>query len=122
MSRIRAAVWPSLRETRVLMTLETGQSLLKARLGASPQHPHALGTLLEAVSLWQGQRVHAVVAADVRAPFYGRCPGLTTGAPADNEWFTLDVIPIGMPRARRCIDGLGSFGALHELLRQEVAR
>lgn len=123
MARIHAAVWPSLRETRVLMTSVSGEPLLKARLGPSHQvHPGALETLLEAVALWQGQRVCAVLAVDARAPFYGQCPGLSTDAHLETVRYTVDVVPVGLRRPRRSLDGLGSFRQLHLLLDEEVPR
>ena len=51
------------RETRVLGT-EDEEVILKGRLLPNPSHPRALQWLLEAVALWQGQPVRAVLNAD----------------------------------------------------------
>ena len=123
MRRIQAAVWPSLRETRVLMTSASGQPLLKARLGPMTQlHPAALHTLLDAVSLWQGRPVHAVLAVDVRATSFGTPPGLSFGDHHDSDRYTLHVVPVGLRRPCQSLDGLGDFRALHALLGREVER
>jgi hypothetical protein len=105
------------------MTSATGEPLLKARLGPSHQvHPAALDTLLDAVALWQGQRVRAVLAVDVRAPFYGQCPGLSTEEHVQTLRYQLDVVPVGLVRPRRALDGLGSFRQLQLVLDQAVPR
>lgn len=123
MDQIQAIVWPSLRETRLLMTWESGEPLLKARLAPSHRaHPCALPTLLEAVALWQGRKIHAVLAADVRAPFFGRCPGLTIDDHIETLRYTLDVVPVGLARPRRTLDGFGSFRELHARVAEEVTR
>jgi len=56
-------VAPGSEATRVI-ALRGGTTLLKAHLRTSPAHPRALQWLLEAVALWQGARVRAVLCAD----------------------------------------------------------
>ena len=123
MRRIQAAVWPSLRETRVLMTSASGQPFLKARLAPMGQiHPSTLRMLLETMSWWQGRAIHAVVAVDVRAPSSEPCHGLNFDDLPASDRFTLDVVPVGLRRPSRSLDGLGDFRALHALLGREVER
>ena len=123
MRRIQAAVWPSLRETRILMTSASGHPLLKARLGPMTQaHPSALPMLLDAVSLWQGRPIHAVLAANVRAPWCDTHPGLIIGDHLDSDRYVLDVVPVGLRRPCRSLVGLGDFRALRTLLAREVPR
>ena len=53
-------------ETRVLATAGPKETVLKARLSATAQHPRAVPTLLEALALWQGMPVRAVIVAGDR--------------------------------------------------------
>jgi hypothetical protein len=64
-------VWsPGAERTRVLVT--RGQEiLLKARLSPGPAHPRAAQWLMEAIALWEGTPVRAVISADARADGYG---------------------------------------------------
>lgn len=57
-------VWsPGSQRTRVMVT--RGQEiLLKAQLGPGPSHPRAAQWLMEAIALWEGSPVRAVIAAD----------------------------------------------------------
>ena len=54
--------------------------VLRAQLPAEPDHPRAVQWLIEAIALWQGQPVHAVLAADTSSASY-----VTRLYPA---WFT----------------------------------
>jgi hypothetical protein len=51
-------------ETRLMLTEPSRGTVLKARLPASPAHPHAVRMLLESISLWYGAPLHAAVDAD----------------------------------------------------------
>lgn len=64
MSTIWVAMRPGLDSTRVLAVTPAGDTILKARLHTSPVHSRAVGTLLEALALWQGSKVDAVLVAD----------------------------------------------------------
>lgn len=59
---IRAAIFPQSTRTRVVVRQDSSY-LLKARLSPRPAHPRALPRLLEAIALWQGRKVHAVLSA-----------------------------------------------------------
>jgi hypothetical protein len=54
--------------------------VLRAELSPDPAHPRAVQWLIEALALWQGQPVHAVLAADASSTTY-----VTRLYPA---WFT----------------------------------
>lgn len=67
MTTLKITVSPGSTVTRVIAiqtSAEGSETVLKARLQASPAHPRALQWLLEAVALWQGTQVHAVVCAE----------------------------------------------------------
>jgi len=64
-------VWsPGPCETRVLVT-RGGEILLKAKLSPGPSHPRAAQWLMEAVALWEGAPVRAVISADAEDDGYG---------------------------------------------------
>lgn len=67
MSKTWVAIRPGMRGTRVLATMASGEAILKARLRTSPMHPRAVGTLLEAIALWEGHTVDAVLVAGAEA-------------------------------------------------------
>ena len=46
------------------------RALLRAQLSADPAHPRALQWLIETLALWQGEPVHAVLAADATSASY----------------------------------------------------
>lgn len=57
-------VWaPGPMVTRVMVTSGT-DVLLKARLNSGPCHPRAARWLMEAIALWEGAPVRAVISAD----------------------------------------------------------
>jgi hypothetical protein len=64
-------VWsPGAHSTRVLVT--SGEEiLLKAKLSPGPSHPRAAQWLMEAVALWEGAPVRAVITADAQHDGYG---------------------------------------------------
>ncbi len=117
------AIRPGPTGTRVLVTEGGQETLLKARLMRDPAHPRALATLLEAMALWQGEQVRAVLAV-------GR-----TGAGSDTRLaheafalfeptplFHLDVVDGRRRRRREGIVGMGDYRDLRQLLLSEVAR
>ena len=108
MSTLRAILWPTPLETRLLVTLDE-RPILRARLAPLDQtHPAAFSALLEALSLWQTRQLFAVLAADDLAAASCR----TVSLPA-SERVVLErclVAPRGAPRA-------GSFSDLARLVR-----
>jgi hypothetical protein len=78
MEKIWMAIHPGAQATRVL-AIQANETILKARLSPAPKHPRALGWLLEAVALWQGHQVNAVL-----------CAGGGVGGPVTSfyrDWF-----------------------------------
>ena len=110
-------------ETRVLATAGPKETVLKARLSATAQHPRALPTLLEALAMWQGTAVRAAIVADGQDGSCATRLGLDfaadfVGAPL----YQLEYVPRHKPRHRDRLDGFGPFHDLRQLLMFEVAR
>lgn len=110
-------------ETRVLATAGPRETVLKARLSATAQHPRALPTLLEALAMWQGTAVRAAIVADGQDGSCATRLGLDfaadfVGAPL----YQLEYVPRHRPRHRDRLDGFGPFHDLRQLLMFEVAR
>lgn len=122
MERLWMAIAPSPRETRILMTAGPGEALLTARLSRRIHHPRALPTLLEALALWQGQKVHAVLAADDRLPLFDTSPWVDISGHDETPLYNLDLALMAPHRRRRGLPGLGSFRDLRNFLVREVAR
>jgi hypothetical protein len=68
-SDIWMGIAPEQKATRVIAMAGPSETILKARLLPEPTHPRAMATLLEAVAMWQGAKVRAVVSASAVA-FY----------------------------------------------------
>ena len=110
-------------ETRILATAGPRETVLKARLSATAQHPRALPTLLEALAMWQGTAVRAAIVADGQDGSCATRLGLDfaadfVGAPL----YQLEYVPRHKPRHRDRLDGFGPFHDLRQLLMFEVAR
>lgn len=110
-------------ETRILATAGPRETVLKARLSATAQHPRALPTLLEALALWEGMPVRAAVVAD------GRDGSSATRLKLDlladfvgDPLYRLELVPGHKRRHRDPLDGLGAFHDLRQLVMFEVAR
>lgn len=118
------AIHPNHLETRVLVTSGSQETLLKAKLNTRPKHPRALPTLLEALALWQGEKVHAALVADAEANTSGTnlftdCFDVIEPTPL----FQLAIVGGPKPRGRRdFIRGMGNFRDLRRVLIEEVTR
>lgn len=108
--------------TRVLAMAGPGETLLKGMLRGAPSHPRALPTLLEAVALWQGAQVRAVLCADARDDSFGS--PLSHAAWDDGgALYNVTFVPaLDRPRRRTGVRGVGDFRDLERLLVWEVAR
>lgn len=109
--------------TRVLATTGPTETILKARLSATAQHPRALPTLLEALALWQGMPVRAALVVDGAdgSPATRLCLDEFAdfgGAPL----YTLTFAHGRKRRHRDGLDGMGEFADLRQLVMFEVAR
>jgi hypothetical protein len=123
MSDIWMGISPERQATRLLAMAGPGETILKARLSPSPAHPRAMATLLEAVALWQGTHVRAVLAAGERDGASDSSLYREAFSDVGGPLYTLDWVP-GCRRARRHRDlrGVGAFGDLRQLVLFEVAR
>lgn len=109
--------------TRVLATAGPTETILKARLSATAQHPRAVPTLLEALALWEGAPVRAALVAD--GPDGSSATRLSLDAWADfsgGPLYTLEFVHGRVRRHRDLLDGLGRFHDLRQLLLFEVAK
>jgi hypothetical protein len=111
-------------ETRVLAMSGPQETVLKARLSAIAQHRRALPTLLEALALWQGRPVRAVVVADDPDGASLRrlkLDGVLADLGAD-PLYRLELVPGHKRRHRDVLDAMGAFHDLRQLTMFEVAR
>lgn len=120
-TRLWTAITSSPMTTRILTTDGPHAPLLKARLRPQPHHPRALPTLLEALALWQGQKVHAVLGVDADSPMWTSTQLELVGV--DTPLYALDLAMTGpRSRVRDPLYGLGDFRDLYRLLARDVAR
>lgn len=123
MESIWMGIAPSSSTTRVLAMAAPGDTILKAQLRRDPMHPRALGTLLEAIALWQGQPVRAALCADARGLSYDSNICREAFLDDGGALYSVVWVPAGAHRRRRHrLDGLGSFRDLERLVIEEVAR
>jgi len=109
--------------TRVLATAGPTETILKARLPAAVQHPRAVPTLLEALALWAGVKVHAAIVAggtDTSSATRLKLDWLVEGT--GDPHYRLEFVDGHRRRHRDPLDGLGQFHDLRQLLLFEVSR
>jgi hypothetical protein len=125
MEPIWMVIAPSLKESRLLVTRGPGDTLLKAQLAGTPRYPRSLVALLEALALWEGRKVRAVVAVDDTLPSSVMRPFIDIAGGASSPLYSLDVVPV-VPVVRRSrrreLRKMGNFRDLHRVLHHEVAR
>src|SRR5579871_3616225 len=123
MKDIWMAVAPGPQGARVIAMVGPTETILKARLLRAPSHPRAMATLLEAVAMWQGRKVRAVVCVPAEdepcdSDFY-REIFTDFGGPL----YSLDWVHVGRRgRRHRDLPGVGEFADLRQVLAFEVAR
>lgn len=110
-------------ETRILVTAGPKETLLKARLSPTAQHPRAVPALLEALAMWEGKPVRAVLVVDDTNGSSGSRLSLDSfadfgGAPL----YTLEFVHGRKRHHRDRLDGMGTFHDLRQLMLFEVAR
>ncbi len=124
MRSVWVAIHPSCDVTRVLATAGPDETLLKARLCATAQHPRAVPTLLEALALWEGSPIRAVVAVD--GPGDSSASSLSLDSFADftgGPLYQLEFVPwVRARRMRDLLRGMGDFRDLRQLLLFEAPR
>lgn len=124
MSSIWMGIAPGPRVTRLIALHGPEEAILKARLAASPCHPRALATLLEAVAMWQGSPVRAALCVDEREPGYGST-FYREVFPGYEQTPLYDLAVVAREHRRRRDDGLrgmGGFQDLRRMISREVAR
>jgi hypothetical protein len=110
-------------ETRVLATAGPRETVLKARLSPTPQHPRAVLALLEALAMWEGTMARAVVVVDERDSSSATRLKLDWMADFHGEpLYQLQFVNGHKRRHRDRVDGFGPFHDLRQLVMFEVAR
>lgn len=110
-------------ETRILATAGPRETVLKARLSATAQHPRAVPALLEALAMWEGMPVRAAIVAD------GKDGSSATRLRLDwlanfvgEPLYHLEFVPGHKRRHRDLLEGMGTFADLRQLVLFEEAR
>ncbi len=117
MQPIWVGIDPRPPSARVLALQGYQESVLKARLLPQPKHPRALATMLEALALWQGVPVRAVLAVGDEEPWCDE-GAYHVGFPdfGETPLYSLDVVSrIQRPRRRDAIGGMGDFRDVRQL-------
>jgi hypothetical protein len=119
------AIWlgvsPGPETARVLAQAGPKETILKARLRSPPAHPRALAALCEALALWSGEPVRAVLAAGASGATFDTTRWLGPDGPSANALFELCVTDGARPRCRNDLAGLGDFRDVRQLVFFEVA-
>ncbi len=109
---------PGPQRTRVLVT-DGNEVCLKARLANPPNHPRALQWMIEAIALWQGAPVRAVLCAGRRHRTYATAFRTDWFPDFGGPLYQLEVVDeAAVRKAARLHDrvtGLGSFADLKQL-------
>lgn len=123
MQSVWMAIRPGPTVARILAMQGPEKTLLKANLDPNPAHPRALPYLLEAIAMWQGQKVRAALCVDESARSFGTThyPDVLIDA-ANTPLYDLEWAPVRARRQRDNLRGLGDFRDLRQLVLFEVAR
>jgi hypothetical protein len=109
--------------TRVLATAGASETILKARLSPTAQHPRAVPALLEALAMWEGAKVRAALVVD--GADGSSATRLCLDAWSDfggDPLYSLEFVRGLRRRHRDRVGALGTFHDLRQLLLFEVAR
>lgn len=122
MKHLWIAIAPTQHSTRVVAVSRCGETILEASFAPHPSHLRALPTLLDAVALWEGQKVHAALCAADRAgesdsSLYRAAFDESTGGPL----YTLEWLPSRGAETHHTVHA-DSFAALRSFLLTAVAR
>jgi len=126
MSTIWMGIAQGTTTTRVVVMTSPSDTILKATLSREPTNPHALPALLEAISLWEGSKVHAALGvAETQRGFESNLFRDRFGA-CGEPLYAIDVVPMAKasrvhPRSRE-VRGLGDFRDLRQMVLTEVWR
>ncbi len=111
-------VWsPGAERTQVIV--RSGKEiLLKAKLSPGPAHPRAAQWLMEAIALWEGSPVRAVISADVAGASYASRFWDAVGMDFGGALYSLELAGCE-PRASRqlslLVDLVPELGAMEDL-------
>jgi hypothetical protein len=127
MDAIWLGLWPNARTTQVLGMRSPTEAMLKATLSLQPSSVRAMTALFEALALWEGRPVRAVLVADESSTksspttlyrdsfaMYGERTPLY-----DFEWAS--HVPVRR-RRRDALGGVGNFVDLERFLIRAAAR
>jgi hypothetical protein len=119
------AIWlgviPGPERARVLAQAGPHETILKARLRSPPAHPRALTALCEALALWSGEPVRAVLAAGEPGASFDTTRWLGPEGLTSNALFELAIVTGARPRQRDQLGGVGDFRDARQLVLLEVA-
>jgi hypothetical protein len=117
-------LWPSPHGTRVVALGPESETILRATLSSRPSSIRAVTTFFEALALWEGRAVRAVLVADASST--SQCPTTLyrdTFATFGDRSQRYELAWVSPPRARhRDVETMGSFLALERILLRTVAR
>ena len=126
MESISVGLWPNARTTQIVAMRGGSTTILKANLSLRLWSPLAVTTLLEAIALWEGRPVRAVLVADESST--SSCPttlyrdtfALFGARTALYEFEWVSRVPAG--RGKSALGGMGSFEKLERLVLRTAAR
>jgi hypothetical protein len=126
MDSIWLGLWPGSRTTRVLAMQGPSQTILKANLSLRPSSPRAVTSFLEALALWEGRPVRAVLVADDASMHRHATTLFRDTFEIFGERTALYELSWAPPVVARRRDdqlgGMGKFADLERLLVHAVAR
>lgn len=127
MDSIWLGLWPNGRATQVLAMRSPSEAMLKATLSLQPASIRAMTSLFEAIALWEGRPVRAVLVADESSTrsspttlyrdsfaIFGERTALY-----DFEWASYAPV---RRRQRDALGGVGNFADLERFLVRAAAR
>lgn len=121
---IRMGLWPSAHGTRVVALDPESKTILRATLSARPSSLRAVTSFFEALALWEGWAVRAVLVVDASST--SRCPTTLyrdTFATFGDRSQLYELAWVSPPRARhRDLATAVSFAALERILLRSVMR
>jgi hypothetical protein len=98
-----------------LLVTDPPHDLLKAQLDPRPSHPRALLTLLEGLSLWQGEPLRVALSAAADYPFGGESTLLGNELwPAESPLVRFDIVRPVRPKR---LTGVGDFRRMRQIAR-----
>ncbi len=124
MSTIWMGIAPRTTTTSVVVMTGPAETILKATLSREPSHPRALPTLLEAIALWEGAKVHAALGADERRSGFDSNLYRDVFGASFAPLFEVDVVPVGRVRRDRgrVVRGMGDLRDARQLVLAEAWR